>query len=566
MSAQQATPVQAALLQPLGLALADEDRRSAIPQEKLRGGYYTPAAISAVLARWAIQRPDAQVLEPSCGDGQFVAAAARQLGPAGSITGIELFPDEAGKAAIRGGAGCRVVSGDFFTWYLTSSPDARFDAVVGNPPFIRFQNFPEDHREAAFAIMRQEGLRPSRLTNAWVPFVVAGTRALKVGGRLALVLPAELLQVTYAAELREYLVRKYRRLVIATFKQLLFSGIQQETILLFGIREDSGTPKIKWIELDGVNDLESIDRIALNNGVTADLNHAREKWTQFYLGPAELSLIRGLEGSKALTTLGHLASVDVGVVTGRNEFFVLTPSEARERGLTRWCLPLVGRSAQIPGLRLSEGHWLAHHSADAKCLLLQLGRRPRHELPDAALRYVLHGEQSGYQRGFKLRVRLPEWWEVPSVWTPDAFLLRQIHHGPRIVTNEASATCTDTIHRIRVKPGVTARWLAIASVTSLAFAFAEVRGRSYGGGVLELEPSEAESLPFPPARPPDQFERVDRMTRELRAPDFLEQNDALVLHRVGIGKVDTEKLRDIWLRLYSRRLGRRSRTEDQPAT
>jgi adenine-specific DNA methylase len=36
------------------------------------------------------------------------------------------------------------------------------------------------------------------------------------------------------------------------------------------------------------------------------------------------------------------------------------------------------------------------------------------------------------------------------------------------------------------------------SHNSATFAFAEIMGRSYGGGILELEPREAEQLPIPP--------------------------------------------------------------------
>src|SRR6185503_1762440 len=119
-----------------------------------------------------------------------------------------------------------VVPGDAFTWYSVDR-DCTYDAVVGNPPFIRYQTFPEAHRAAGFALMHLEGLRPNRLTNAWVPFVVLATRALKPGGRLAMVLPAELLQVTYAGELREYLSRQYSHLIVVTFRRLIFGGIQQ---------------------------------------------------------------------------------------------------------------------------------------------------------------------------------------------------------------------------------------------------------------------------------------------------------------------------------------------------
>ena len=56
----------------------------------------------------------------------------------------------------------------------------------------------------AFYSMERVGLRPNRLTNAWVPFLVAGTLLLSKTGRLAMVIPAELLQVIYAAELRSF--------------------------------------------------------------------------------------------------------------------------------------------------------------------------------------------------------------------------------------------------------------------------------------------------------------------------------------------------------------------------
>src|SRR5713226_9047852 len=71
---------------------------------KLRGGYYTPDRVAKFLAQWAIHDSDAQVLEPSCGDGEVVAAAAKRLGKKGHVTGIELFEEEAAKAALRGGS------------------------------------------------------------------------------------------------------------------------------------------------------------------------------------------------------------------------------------------------------------------------------------------------------------------------------------------------------------------------------------------------------------------------------------------------------------------------------
>src|SRR5258708_29884748 len=168
---------------------------------KLRGGYYTPPDVASLLSNWALVSGEERVLEPSCGDGNFIEAALGRLHGRGFITGVELSPTEAGKALSRGGDRARIVFGDVFDWYSRRRASGVYDAVLGNPPFIRYQNFPEAHRQPAFDLMRSRGLNPSRLTNAWVPFVVLATDALKDGGRLGLVMPAELLQVGYAGEL-----------------------------------------------------------------------------------------------------------------------------------------------------------------------------------------------------------------------------------------------------------------------------------------------------------------------------------------------------------------------------
>jgi adenine-specific DNA methylase len=98
------------------------------------------------------------------------------------------------------------------------------------------------------------------------------------------------------------------------------------------------------------------------------LDHAKEKWIQYYLTKRELDLVREIE-EQNLTTLGDVAEVDVGVVTGRNEFFVLTPYEARQHGIETSCFPMIGRSSQIPGLVLTKDDWVKLSESNEKCLL-----------------------------------------------------------------------------------------------------------------------------------------------------------------------------------------------------
>lgn len=533
-------------------------KRFDVSPTKLRGGYYTPVALAEFLARWAVRSPQDRVLEPSCGDGQLVRAAAFRLGHGGYLMGIELSPEEARKARRHLNGRGSVVSGDVFRWYQRGSKDGEFDAVLGNPPFIRYQSYPEEVREPAFDLMRSWGLAPNRLTNAWVPFVALGTRALREGGRLALVLPAEILQVSYAAELRAYLTREFRDLTVVTFRQLLFPGTQQETVLLLGVRKTKASAKISFVELNDPSEL-TMKSVRAKEAIAADLDHAREKWIQYYLTTQELDLVREIERQEAVPRLGDLANVDVGIVTGRNEFFILRPSEAQRLGLAQHCLKVVARSAQIPALSFCEEEWVRLAAEDSKCLLLQLGDVDREHLSAEAQSYVEWGEQRAIHKGYKCSIRLPNWWKVPSSWVPDAFLLRQISDGPRIIVDTAGATCTDTIHRIRVLPGVDAGQLAARSMNSLTFAFAEIRGRSYGGGVLELEPSEAEGLPMPAQGVMLSLEELDLWARRKTTEDVLDEVDSAILKPSGLSVKEGRMLRGIWRKLYQRRLGRKRR-------
>ncbi|MDE2801717.1 MAG: class I SAM-dependent methyltransferase [Chloroflexota bacterium] len=522
---------------------------------KRTGAVYTPSALARFLSNWAVQ-PGARVLEPSAGDGQFVEAVTA-TGQAKELHAIELDPSASEVARARGDGSTITHTGDFFAWYRSNRLDGTFDAAVGNPPFIRYQNFLEAHREPAFALMREEGLKPTRLTNAWLPFVVVATKALREGGRFAMVLPAELLQVNYAKELREFLAKKYERLHMITFRKLLFEGVEQETLLLLGERRDSDGAEISFTEVEDCAALTD-QVLSQSSSVHTDIVHARDKWTQFFLSSKEFSLIQEIEATGP-DRLGDFAEVDVGIVTGRNDFFVVTRGTAIELGLMEQCLPLVGKSAHVKGLLLREDDWESIAQVGAPCLLVQLGPDDRSALSDAGLAYVQMGEAAGYHTGYKCRVRAPNWWNVPSVWTPDAFMTRQIYDGPRIIANDTNAVCTDTIHRLRVRSGVDAKQLAAASMNSLTWAFAEIKGRSYGGGVLELEPREAEDLPLPlpkEARFLD-LEELDAAARTGGGEAVRNVVDKVVLHEFGLSTKEIGMLQGIWMRLSTRRMERR---------
>jgi adenine-specific DNA-methyltransferase len=486
------------------------------------------------------------------------------------LIGVEILATEAvhARSKLKGLVGVRaggmVETSDFFGWFQRNK-QATFDAVVGNPPFIRYQTFPEPHRSRAMAIMVEQGLSPNRLTNIWVPFVVAAVASLKPGGRLGLVLPAELLQVTYAAQLRSFLTDRFARIDIVACNELFFENAEQEVVLLLAdgalaAASEANCCRVTMTEsptLAGITNRRPDSLLAAAQPKT--VRHDNEKWLKYFLTENEITFMRGLRAADITADLSDHASVDVGVVTGKNEFFVLTSAQVSELGLEKYTAPIVSRSAHLKGARVNKADWRSMADAGDRVHLLNLAPTSSTKPLGALARYIRFGEGNKFHEGYKCSIRAP-WYAVPSVWTPDAFLFRQIYDFPRVVLNQAGATSTDTIHRLTCRVGRPERVIA-NTYTWLTAASAEIEGRSYGGGVLELEPTEAERLMMPAklngAMP---LTECDRLTRAGRLDDVLEENARIVLMgHMGLSRTDCQLLRNIWMKMRDRRMARRRR-------
>lgn len=517
--------------------------KAAASFDKLRGGYYTPDPIARFVADWVAQAGP-RLLEPSCGDGAILRYLTKHSPD--ETLGIELDPSEAREASIHG----TVRHEDFFSWRERHTEP--WDGVAGNPPYIRFGHWTEQYRAPALDFMRAQNLAPTRLTNAWVPFVVAASASVRPGGRVGLVLPAELLQVGYAAELRAYLVDHFAEITLVTFRHLLFEGILQEVVLFLGVA-GAGPAQMRVVHAEDAASLHELD---LRGPSAPALKHDSEKWTKYFLSQTHIKALRSIRATKQLHPLGEFAVAQVGIVTGRNSFFTMTNEQAVARGVDHLCVPLVARTAQLKGLALNDVDLKQQIEDDVRALLLLAS--DEHRRDKALMEYVADGERHDVHQGYKCSIRDP-WWAVPSYWVPDAFMFRQIHTHPRIVTNETQATSTDTVHRVRVRSGVSAERLAVAAFNSATFAYSEILGRSYGGGILELEPGEATQLPIvDPALVPaglhaqlDDFLRSGDLAGAVRLADQVLLGDGLGWSRTRIAAAA-----GAWATLRDRRSGR----------
>lgn len=532
--------------------------------DKLRGGYYTPRIITDFISNWAINTGTERLLEPSCGDGEFLYSIAQRFKAINAVenidelvTGVEVCKEEALKAEKYG---TKIVCSDFFEYYKTSIADKKnYDVIVGNPPFIRYQDFDEKSRELAFEFMKAAGFHPTKLTNIWLPFLVLSSLALNENGKLGMVIPAELFQVNYAAEARKFLAEYFERLTLVTFQKLVFEEIQQEVILLLGEKssEDKG---IQIIEL---NDLEDLKNLDLNNFYyheIKELNHSDEKWIKYYLTNDEIKLMRKMRNNSEISCATELFEINVGLVSGENNFFLLNRKMVDEHHLANSTRMVIGKTEQLKGVILSESDFKNLSDKGKKVYLFTPENLPFSKLSKAEQRYIKYGVEQGYNLGYKCRIR-KNWYCIPQSWEPDAFILRQVNRYPRIILNNVNAVSTDTIHKVRFLDGVKPELVAASFLNSFTLALSEITGRSYGGGVLTFEPSEIRQLKIP-MKNAEQLDviKIDSLIREDKIEEVLDYTDEILLvEGLGLTKPEVDMLRNIWIKLCERRLGRKEK-------
>ena len=528
--------------------------------DKLRGGYYTPADIAEFIVHWAVRSSDDSILEPSCGDGSFLAAVQKRKHTLGCdepchVLGVELDPAEAAKATEYGYV---IINADFFTHYRESIEGNRtYDVIVGNPPFIRYQNFDEQYRSVAFDLMKKHGFHPNRLTNIWLPFLLLSCEALSDQGRIGMVVPAELFQVDYAAEARNYLSTQFDQLTLVTFRKLVFDGIQQEVVLLLG-EKTSDRKGIRVVELDGLDDLVQNGLTCLENADTKQLDHSSDKWVKYYLSNEELDILRKLNADTRISDAKDLFDVNVGLVSGENDFFLMDWDTVVARGLQEEVKPIISRAEQVKGIKLSQNEYLHLRDMRKRVFIFMPADIPMEELPENARNYILWGESKAFDQNYKCRIR-KRWYIVPNTWTADAFLIRQANLYPKMILNPTGALVTDTLHKVRFHKGVDGKMVAAAFLNTYTLALSETLGRSYGGGVLTFEPGEMRRMRIPLTGADKlDIEVMDALQRKGSYEAILACTDKHLLYEgLGLSKHEVDLLHSIWNKMRDRRLARK---------
>jgi hypothetical protein len=536
--------------------------RAEVSPEKLRGGYYTPPALVELCleraARLLAEETSISMLEPSAGDGAFVRGVARSRSRVGdrisSICAIEVIPEEAAKAELSlrsSGLPGRVERGSVLSW--AAETDEWFGLVVGNPPFVCYQFVSEADRGAIERLGERLGVTFAGVANLWIPVLVGALSRLRPSGALAVVLPTECFTGSSARVAREWLTREVDDLGFDLFPPGSFPDVLQEVAVLSGRRSPATKAE--------PGDVRIVEHSS--SGTSRPWLYRPEQgersWTRSLLDPRHLEAVNVACSLPAVARLDSVARLEVSIVTGANDFFCVDDETVAGHGLERWARPLLARARHSPGLVFRPTDHEAARATGANTWLLDFDAlAPDPAAFPAARDYLRTGVERGLPGRYKCRIREP-WYRVPSIRTGSLMLSKRSHVYPRLLMNAAGAHTTDTIYRgeVLADGGLVAADLVAGFHCSLTLLMVELEGRAFGGGVLELVPSEISRLAIVLAAGlGERLPRLDRVARWGEPEDLVRATDALL---VGDGLVPgdlLEVLAEARRALMSRRLQR----------
>lgn len=494
--------------------------------EKNNGIFYTPPKLASLVANLAICSANSTVLDPCYGEGALLLAARKRLlalrspVPNRQLFGYDIAPlkERSRGNRFRGLVDKKNLKNRDFFYLVGRESKARFDVVLMNPPFVRHHSIPKEGRKHIRSVVGNSTKIPMR-SDLWAYFLVHSLKFVRKKGNLAVILPWSFLYADFARKVRELLCEKFRVLRILVIGQRMFERAEERILVLvghefgisssdIGIHYSFGIPKgqISYTPVER-NIWRTSPRTRL---VTGDIH----------------KILSNVKNNLGLEPLGRFAKIRIGTVTGANDFFILKRDVAKNMGLPKRILrPIIRHSSDLSKLSISASDGIK----DAVLLI------PEHmTLSEPLKEYIKKGERSGANERYHTRKRA-KWYSIPEQKPPDAFLHYMTKEVPFLVLNPEGLWSTNTVHQVNFLHGVhenTKKWIQFSMLTSISQISVELLGRTYGGGVLKIEPTAASNILVYPGNG-DRFP----VTLGKKLNDFLLRGN----------RMDAVKLADKWV-------------------
>jgi adenine-specific DNA-methyltransferase len=481
----------------------DETKRM---KKKRIGAFYTPNDMCHIISKWAIESSKDFVLEPSFGHCGFLRAVHEQLMRVGAIDPFkQIFGADIDLGAFEhlfdlfpsSKIGGNFVLEDFISFDSAEKWKLQFDVSIGNPPYLSYQSIPKEKRLLYLKICKADGIDLDKRSNIWAYFLIHAISLLKVGGRLAWILPCSILQANYSARIRDYISNTFAKSVYIRMNQKLFisEGTNEQVVVLLAEQKGNFLHQNDSV-FSSATSVSNLEKIIIDWSLGKQVgrtNNAQESY--FHLSKTEKQAYHSLAVVQECKRFGDIIDTNIGIVTGNSTYFVLTKKQVNSNNLNSSVLsPILAKVKTIRGINYTKSDHEENLSQGARSLLFHADKDADKDV--YVKTYLEKYPKNDLMKNSTFKKR--ESWCAPNDFRiPDVFISVLNSYGPRVIENKAKINCTNSIYRgyyrTNYSPYIRMQ-IAISMLSSFSQLSAELVGRRYGGGGLKHEPSDIENI------------------------------------------------------------------------
>lgn len=468
-------------------------------QEK--GQFWTPAWVAEAMAAYVLPPGETRIFDPAVGSGAFLLAAKKLInsrGDSADLHGMELDPVALAEALDNGLMRPELESirvGDF----IASPPQAKFSAIVANPPYIRHHRLSAETKVFLRDFSKKLiGMTLDGRAGLHVFFLLRALQLLELGGRLAFIMPADTCEGVFAETLWSWIAQKFRLEAVITFAPdaTPFPGVDTNAVVLM-LRNVPPQSEFIWARCLKPTPCQLTEWVQSGFQAPGEFLDVCHRSVHEGLRTGLTRLVQTEEHTGLL--LRNLALVQRGIATGANDFFFMTAAQAVERGIpAEYLVRAVGRTRDVEGEEIATERLEDLDRAGRPTYLLSLDKTVAASLPPAVQEYLAFGEKIGLPMRPLIAQRKP--WYKMETRTPPPFLFAYLgRRQARFIRNTAGALPLTGFLCIYPHSNDAASldelWQILrdpATVGNLARV-----GKSYGSGAIKVEPRSLERLPIP---------------------------------------------------------------------